>query len=348
MLPPWLTVPPGGLEARDDDTWLSTLLGSCVAVCLYDPKRGVGGLNHFLRPAGNGEDAGSLGYGDVALPALIEAVRRLGGRDLRAKVFGGGRMYPGRGDSGARNAAWTRTALREAGIPIEGEDLGGDAPRRVAFHPRTGRAYLFRLPPLVSTGRRSTATELIALGASTGGTEALEAVLQGWPGDLPPVVIAQHIPAGFSESFAQRLDRTSALSVHEARDGEPLVDGAAYVAPGNYHLEVRRSGGALIARVRQTAKVGRHRPSVDVLFRSVAQVVGRRAVAALLTGMGADGAAGLGQLRNAGAYTVAQDEETSVVWGMPGEAVARGAAIDVLPLSEVGPALLARGAQTTP
>jgi two-component system chemotaxis response regulator CheB len=186
-----------------------------------------------------------------------------------------------------------------------------------------------------------TTDRVIAIGASTGGTEAIADVLATMPPDAPGIVIAQHIPEMFSERFAARLDRETALTVREARDGAQLLTGHAYVAPGGKHLRVERSGLKYFCAVNDDEPVNRHRPSVDVLFESVAKNVGHNAVAMLLTGMGADGAAGLLSLKSAGAHTIAQDKDSSVVWGMPGEAVKRGAACEVLPLSKIGPRALA-------
>jgi two-component system chemotaxis response regulator CheB len=200
-----------------------------------------------------------------------------------------------------------------------------------------------RRPNLLATTDR-----IIAIGASTGGTEAIAGILAAFPPDAPPVVIAQHIPELFSRRFAQRLDEGCALDVREARDGDPLVLGAAYVAPGNHHLGVVRSGAKYYCSVTQGERVNRHRPSVDVLFRSVAAAAGHNAVGALLTGMGDDGALGLKAMHDAGAATIAQDKETSVVWGMPCEAVKLGAASEVLPLGQVAQRLLALSGQPVP
>lgn len=182
---------------------------------------------------------------------------------------------------------------------------------------------------------------VIAIGASTGGTEAIKAVLSEMPADAPAVVIAQHIPAMFSAPFARRMDGASAMSVKEAEDGDELLQGHVYIAPGSHHLYIERKGMRYVCRLSDGPAVNRHKPSVDVLFRSVADNAGPHAVAALLTGMGDDGAAGLLELREAGAHTIAQDEATSVVWGMPGEAVARNAAIAVSPLGRVASQLCA-------
>jgi two-component system chemotaxis response regulator CheB len=181
---------------------------------------------------------------------------------------------------------------------------------------------------------------LIAIGASTGGTEAVREVLAAMPADAPAVVITQHIPAAFSRPFAERLNRASPMSVSEAQDGQPIVSGCAYVAPGDRHLVVQRDGAHFRCRLSDGPPVNRHRPSVDVLFRSVAQAAGPNAVGAILTGMGEDGALGLREMRGAGAATVAQDEATSVVWGMPGTAVRLGAVTQVLPLERIAAELL--------
>ena len=177
--------------------------------------------------------------------------------------------------------------------------------------------------------------ELIALGASTGGTEALTQVFQRFERTLPPVVIAQHMPEHFTRSFAARLDRVGVVRVHEAAHGQPLLPGHALLAPGGQHLTVKRVGDQLVAQLSGEEKVNGHRPSVDVLFHSVARVAGARCAAALLTGMGDDGARGLKALRDAGAYTIAQDEASSVVWGMPRVAAAIGGAVDVLSLPAI-------------
>jgi two-component system chemotaxis response regulator CheB len=185
-----------------------------------------------------------------------------------------------------------------------------------------------------------TTDRLIAIGASTGGTEAIAQVLAELPPDCPGIVIAQHIPEVFSARFAARLDANSALTVCEARDGDQILIGHAYVAPGNRHLRVERSGARYHCRVTSDEPVNRHRPSVDVLFRSVAVQAGANAVGVLLTGMGADGADGLLDMFHAGSPTIAQDQETSVVFGMPKEAIKRGAAIHVLPLPAVAARML--------
>ncbi len=195
--------------------------------------------------------------------------------------------------------------------------------------------------PSPSAVRTQDGPRLIAIGASTGGVEALHAVLSTLRAEMPPIVIVQHMPATFTPVLASWLDARSPLTVREARHDEPLEDGTVYLAPGGAHLRVRRRGGALRAALDpQTAEVSGHRPSVDVLFASVAQAAPRESVAVLLTGMGRDGADSLLALRNAGAHTAAQDEATSLVFGMPRAAAAVGAAETILALDKVGPWLV--------
>ncbi len=192
------------------------------------------------------------------------------------------------------------------------------------------------------------AMPLVAIGASTGGTEAIKEVLCALPADFPPVVITQHIPSGFSTAFANRMNRLSALSVCEAQDNQQILPGHVYIAPGARHLLVSCSNEGLRCRLHDGPRVNRHKPSVDVLFRSVAQCCGDRAIGVILTGMGDDGARCLLEMRQAGAYTIAQDEASSVVWGMPGSAVKLGAAQTVLPLDKIPAELLKQLARMRP
>ncbi|MEZ5457039.1 MAG: chemotaxis response regulator protein-glutamate methylesterase [Lysobacteraceae bacterium] len=185
-----------------------------------------------------------------------------------------------------------------------------------------------------------TTDRLIAIGASAGGTEAIRVVLEMMPPDAPGIVITQHIPAEFSRAFAQRMNRCSPMAVCEAEDGQQIVTGHAFIAPGGRHLRVERSGARWICRLGDDAPVSRHKPSVDVLFRSVAEAAGRNAVAAMLTGMGDDGAKGMLELHQTGCPTIAQDEATCVVWGMPGAAVKIGAVDEILPLNKIAGRLL--------
>ncbi|MEN8719637.1 MAG: chemotaxis response regulator protein-glutamate methylesterase [Oceanococcaceae bacterium] len=189
------------------------------------------------------------------------------------------------------------------------------------------------------TGYRTT-HKVIAMGASTGGTEALREVIQVLPADMPAIVVTQHIPESFSRPFADRMNKVSAMTVLQAEDQSPILPGHVYVAPGSHHMEVVRSGARWLVRLLDTPPVNRHRPAVDVMFDSVVDACGTNAMGVLLTGMGADGAQGLLRLRQGGAHTVAQDEESSVVWGMPGAAVKLGAAAQVLNLRDIPQAML--------
>jgi two-component system chemotaxis response regulator CheB len=190
-------------------------------------------------------------------------------------------------------------------------------------------------------GRLST-EKIIFIGASTGGTEATREVLLDLPADCPAIVITQHMPPGFTKSYAARLDGLCKVRVAEARDGERILPGHAYIAPGGFHLSVERSGANYIARVQDGEPVNRHKPSVEVLFKSAARVVGPNAIGLMLTGMGADGATAMRQMRDAGSHNFAQDEASCVVFGMPREAIAAGAVHEVLPLKQLAGKLIER------
>ncbi len=180
-----------------------------------------------------------------------------------------------------------------------------------------------------------TTNKIIAIGASTGGTEAIRTVLEGMPPNAPGIVIVQHMPAKFTTSFAQRLDSLSRIRVKEAADGDSVVNGQALLAPGNYHMLLRRSGARYYVEIKTGPMVHHQRPAVDVLFRSVSQAAGANAVGIILTGMGADGATGLLEMKQAGARTVAQDEKSCVVFGMPKEAIKRGGVDRIEPLERI-------------
>ena len=202
-------------------------------------------------------------------------------------------------------------------------------PRPLPGVPRVERV----LPALAN---RSISTEkLIIVGASTGGTEAIKEFLLDMPPDCPGILITQHMPEAFTKSFAARLDSLCRISVKEAEHAERVLPGHAYVAPGHSHLLLRRSGANYMTQLSDAAHVNRHRPSVDVLFRSAAEHAGRNAVGVILTGMGKDGAQGMLAMKQAGAYNFAQDEASCVVFGMPKEAIAAGATDEVLPLREI-------------
>ncbi len=195
-------------------------------------------------------------------------------------------------------------------------------------------------PAAHDENRRFSARDIILLGASTGGTEALKVVLTSLPRDLPGICIVQHIPPRFSASFANRMNELCAMDVREAEHGDVVRPGLALVAPGGFHMVLKWTGGHYIVELNQEPKVHHQRPAVDILFQSAVRAgAGTHAIAAVLTGMGGDGAAGLLELREAGAKTIAQDEATSIVFGMPCQAIRLGAAQDVLPLRSIGPRL---------
>jgi two-component system chemotaxis response regulator CheB len=186
------------------------------------------------------------------------------------------------------------------------------------------------------------AVPVVAVGASTGGTDALRDFLQGLPADSPGLVIVQHMPERFTKALADRLNRSSRIEVREAQHGDRVTAGRALIAPGNRHLVLVARNDSYAVEVRDGPLVSRHRPSVDVLFRSVAQVAGPNAVGVIMTGMGDDGAQGMVELKRAGAATIAQDEATSVVFGMAAEAIARGVVDDVLPLGAIAAAVVSK------
>jgi len=189
---------------------------------------------------------------------------------------------------------------------------------------------------------RQLSDHVVAIGASTGGTEAIKEVLSGLPAEMPGIVMAQHMPEGFTSSFARRLDALTKLTVVEAQGGERIQPGHAYLAPGHSHLLIRRNGSGFVTELSQADPVNRHRPSVDVLFRSVAHEARARASGIILTGMGKDGAQGLLEMREKGAWTIGQDQDSCVVYGMPREAASVGALEEVAALPDIPGRLLAR------
>lgn len=199
---------------------------------------------------------------------------------------------------------------------------------------------------LPSIGRLST-EKLICIGASTGGTEAIKEILTRMPADSPGIVITQHMPPGFTTSFAARLNTLCQITVQEAVNGERILPGHAYIAPGGKQFRIERSGANYLAVVEDGELVNRHKPSVEVLFRSAASVVGRNGFGVMLTGMGNDGAKAMREMKDAGSYNYVQDEASCIVFGMPREAILHGAADEILPLTEIGPALLAKLSSAT-
>ncbi len=204
---------------------------------------------------------------------------------------------------------------------------------------------------LKSFGSRVSSTEkLVIIGASTGGTEAIKEVLMQFPADAPGVLVTQHMPEGFTRAFAARLDKLCKITVSEAVHGERVLPGHAYIAPGHSHLLLRRSGANYVTELNQSPPVNKHRPSVDVLFRSAAEVAAANAIGVILTGMGKDGAAGMLEMKQAGAQTIAEDESTCIVFGMPREAIAAGGVDEIAPLPRIAQRifdrLAASGART--
>jgi two-component system chemotaxis response regulator CheB len=251
-------------------------------------------------------DALSLGAIDFVAKPAIDAVHGL--REAAEEIL-----------------AKVKVAARARVRPLE------DSKRRIEGQFDAGVVLAKRIAP----SQYRTTDRIVAIGASTGGTEAIKDVLAGLPADMPAIVITQHIPKAFSGPFARRMHESCDLVVCEARDGQPILSGHVYIAPGDQHLLVVRDGAHYRCELSAGPPVNRHRPSVDVLFRSVAQSAGHNAVGVMLTGMGRDGAEGMKEMREAGAPTIAQDENTSVVWGMPGAAWEIGAVQSLHPLPQI-------------
>lgn len=196
------------------------------------------------------------------------------------------------------------------------------------------------IAPALAKRHFKTTDKVIAIGSSTGGTEAVKRVVKDMPSDAPAIVITQHLPAAFSQSFAQHVDAVTAMTACVAQDGQQILPGNIYIAPGDKHLIVNRDGARYVCQLNDGPPVNRHKPSVDVLFRSMAQNVGSNAIGVMLTGMGADGAIGMKEMRDAGSINIIQDEASCVVWGMPGEAYKLGAAHHVISLNKIAEHLL--------
>lgn len=228
---------------------------------------------------------------------------------------------------------------QESAIEMFGRDMArkliGAASARLAALTQSVDSAPKNTVPEETASLCAPADLLIAIGASTGGTEAIRKVMRELPPNLPGIVITQHIPAAFSGSFASNVDRSSAISVCEAEDGMIVRPGHAYIAPGDKHLEVHKRGDHYMCRLTDEGRVNWHKPSVEVLFNSVAAAAGNDAIGVMLTGMGKDGAGGMKRLRDAGAATAAQDQETSVIWGMPQAAIKAGGVQEILPLQDM-------------
>lgn len=213
--------------------------------------------------------------------------------------------------------------------------------RRTEIQPKLTADVI--IPKLASKAMVQTTEKVIAVGASTGGTEALKIFLESMPPDTPGIVIVQHMPENFTSAFARRLDGLCKISVKEAEDGDSIIRGRALIAPGNKHMLLKRSGARYYVEIKEGPLVSRHRPSVDVLFRSAARYAGKNAIGVIMTGMGDDGAKGMFEMKDAGAYTIAQDEKSCVVFGMPHEAIKLGGVDKILPLEQIAGTVIREG-----
>ncbi|CAG0973935.1 Protein-glutamate methylesterase/protein-glutamine glutaminase of group 3 operon [Geobacteraceae bacterium] len=235
----------------------------------------------------------------------------------------------------------TRQFLEESRVRICDAVKAASQARMRKITPRTGKEIAPKLSADVilekpgSKAMIQTTEKVVVVGASTGGTEALRVFLEALPADAPPIVIVQHMPEGFTRAFAQRLDGICRITVKEAADNDTVMRGRALIAPGNRHTLLKRSGARYYVEIKDGPLVSRHRPSVDVLFRSAARYAGKNAVGVIMTGMGDDGASGMKEMKDAGAVTIAQDEASCVVFGMPNEAIKRGGADRVMPLDAI-------------
>lgn len=231
-----------------------------------------------------------------------------------------------------------------AGARVKGR-ISAPRPQAFAREPEKKLSADAMLPPPNAKAMARTTETIICIGASTGGTESLRQVLEALPAAAPGIVIVQHMPEKFTASFAKRLDSLCEVDVKEAEHGDAVLRGRVLIAPGNLHTMIERSGANYHVSVKEGPLVSRHRPSVDVLFRSAARAAGSNAVGVIMTGMGDDGAMGLEEMKKAGARTIAQDEATSVVFGMPKEAIARGCVDRIVPLSQIAPEMLRAAAR---
>ncbi|HLP09914.1 MAG TPA: chemotaxis response regulator protein-glutamate methylesterase [Opitutaceae bacterium] len=272
------------------------------------------------------------------LPVLVCSSYATTGSDVTARVFQHGAV-----DIITKPRLGTEAFLAEARIVIcDAVKAAARVRPELLVRRQPGRPAMTAEAPLANTpGRARVATErVIVVGASTGGTQAVSCVLEALPAECPGIVVVQHMPEGFTRSFADTLDSFCRLKVKEAADGDEVLPGHVLIAPGGLHTMLKRQGPRYFVEVRDGPLVSRHRPSVDVLFRSAARAVGSSATGVILTGMGDDGALGLKELKDAGAFTIAQDEESSVVFGMPKEAIKLGAAARILPLDQIAGTIL--------
>lgn len=247
----------------------------------------------------------------------------------------------------AEHLAESRIRICDAVKAAAGARIRGRAPSQAPLsrEPEKKLSADAMLPPPAMKAMARTTESIICIGASTGGTESLRVVLEQLPAAAPGIVIVQHMPERFTASFARRLDSLCEVDVKEAEDGDAVLRGRVLIAPGNLHTMIERSGANYRVSVKEGPLVSRHRPSVDVLFRSAARSAGSNAVGVIMTGMGDDGAQGLEEMKKAGARTIAQDEASSVVFGMPKEAIARGCVDRIVPLSQIAAEMLRAAAR---
>ncbi len=301
------------------------MVGASVAIAFIDRIQNVGGMCHFIYPQLTEGDKPSTLYARPATLQLLRIFSKSGSSigALEAYIFGGA-THPDANDDmlhvGEDNLAAADKWLEHYGVRVISRDVGGNHGRKVAFNTVTGEIVT---------------DKVIAIGASTGGTEAIRSIITQFSAIMPGVIIVQHMPPGFTSMFAERLNDQCSMSVKEAEDGDRVMQGKVLIAPGDYHMEIRRSGGMYRVKLNQHEKVCGHRPSVEVLLNSVAKHVGSNALAIILTGMGNDGAEGMLAMHNAGSRTLAQDEASSVVFGMPKVAFQRGGVEKLVPLNRM-------------
>lgn len=340
----------GGLYATSGRAELEAVVDECVALCLHDPVGRVGGMCHVLDAHGVLSTDDPARFAEHAVPLLLEAMLEVGAlrERLVARVFGASDRDTDEASRGAISLRVVESLLEAASVPIIEREVRGPGALEVCFNARSGLARVRGLSGAqlerdaaneAPTRATRDALGLVAIGASTGGVEAVARIFGTLSPDIPPVVIALHMPATFTGRFAERLDALSSLRVEEGHDGQLLLPGHGYVIPGGRHGRVVRDGWGYRLVLGDEPLEVHYRPSVDVLFHSVARACGRHAVGVVLTGMGSDGAEGSRELAAVGAITLAQDRESCVVFGMPGEAIARGGAAHVVALDAIASAI---------
>jgi chemotaxis receptor (MCP) glutamine deamidase CheD len=339
---------PEELCASREPIVISTVLGSCITLCIWDRRLKAGGMNHYVLPAGPLTEV-SLHpnrYAVHAIPNLLRLMKGLGSKpsDLVIKMIGGSSVSDADG-YGTRvalsNIEAAERVLSEFGLKITERQVGGRPGRKVEFHTDTGEIHC----QLIRSAEGS--PTLIAIGASTGGTQAIRQILTELPAMMPPIVIVQHIPGVFSRSFAEQLNTVCPLDVKEAEHGDMVVPGSVYIAPGGQQLKVKEEGRGLRIVITDDPPENSFKPSIDYLFRSVSSIRFQHVIALLLTGMGNDGAKGLKRLRDIGAHTIAQDEASCVVFGMPKAAIELNAAAQILPLQGIAAAMVNLASDTS-